>query len=119
VAAEAELQHEILKTWGARPELRLWRANVGVGWFAGGKPARKTDPGAYPVRFGIRGQGDISGLLWPSGRRIEIEVKAPGGRLSEDQERWGAMIERFGGLVIRAWSLADVDRALAVVGITR
>lgn len=119
MAAEAELQHEILKTWGARPELRLWRANTGVGWFANGQPARKTDPGAYPVKFGVKGQWDVSGILWPSGRRIEIEVKAPGEKLREEQERWGAMIERYGGLCIRAWSLDDVDRAFATVGITR
>lgn len=111
--------HEILKAWGARPELRLWRQNTGVGWFSAGKPARKSDPGAYPVRFGVPGQGDISGLFMPSGRRLEIECKTAAGRQSEDQRAFEAMITKFGGLYVLARSVADVDQALAAVGITR
>lgn len=116
---ERDLLHLILSTWGAHPQLRIWRANTGVGWFANGQPARKTDPGAYPVKFGTPGQGDISGLVLPSGRRLEIETKTERGRQSDDQKSFQTMIERFGGLYVLARSLDDVDRALAALRVTR
>lgn len=116
--AERDLVYAILSTWGAHPRLRIWRANTGVGWFAGGAPARKTDPGAYPVHFGTPGQADISGLVLPAGRRLEIECKAKT-RQSDDQKSFQRMIENFGGLYVLARSLEDVDRALAALGVTR
>jgi hypothetical protein len=122
---ERWIQFEILKAWGSSPRLRLWRANVGVGWFANGEPARKTDPGAYPVKFGVEGQGDLSGLIDGDadgvnrGRRLEIECKTERGKQSDAQKRFQAMIERFGGLYVLARSVEDVDQALARVGITR
>lgn len=115
--SEAWIQHEILKAFGANQYLRLWRANVGVGWFANGEPARVNDPGAYPVKFGTPGQADLSGLFWPSGRRLEIECKTERGRLSEDQLSFQRMIETFGGLYVVARSVADVEAALAPLGI--
>lgn len=116
--AERDLIYLILSVWGAHPQLRIWRANTGVGWFANGQPARKTDPGAYAVKFGTPGQGDISGLVLPSGRRLEIETKAKT-KQSDDQKSFQRMIERFGGLYVLARSLDDVDRALAALGVTR
>lgn len=113
------IQHEIMKAWGAHPALRIWRQNTGVGWFANGQPARRKDPGAYPVKFGVPGQGDLSGLILPSGRRLEIECKTVKGKQSEDQRNFQAMIERFGGLYVLARSVADVDQALASEGIAR
>lgn len=115
---EAWIVYEILKAWGAHPRLRVWRANVGVGWFANGQPARKGDPGAYPVRFGVKGQWDISGIL-DDGRRLEIECKRPGKKLRHEQETWGRMIRRFGGVTIPEATLEDVDRELGKLGLTR
>lgn len=115
---ESFLIFEVLRAWGAHPALRIWRQNTGVGWFKNGKPARQTDPGAYPVRFGVPGQGDIGGIL-AGGRRLEIECKTERGRQSEDQISFQTMIERFGGLYVLARSLDDVDRALAAVGVKR
>lgn len=117
--SERDLLHLILSTWGAHPALRIWRANTGMGWFANGEPARKTDRGAYPVCFGTPGQGDISGLVLPSGRRLEIETKFARGRQSDDQKSFQKMIENFGGVYVLARSLDDVDRALAALGVRR
>lgn len=116
---ESFLVFEILRVWGAHPSLRIWRQNTGVGWFKDGKPARQTDPGAYPVKFGVPGQGDISGLLLPNGQRLEIECKTERGRQSDEQRSFQLMIERFGGLYVLVRSVEDVDQALAVVGVTR
>lgn len=109
--SESEIVHSILLAWGAVPGLRIWRANAGVGWFTNGQPARKTDPGAYPVRFGVPGQGDVSGIV-DGGRRLEIECKTLRGRQSAEQIAFQAMIERHFGIYILARSVEDVDRVL-------
>ncbi len=109
---------EILNAWGAHLRLRLWRANVGVGWFANGKPARKTDPGAYPVKFGTPGQADISGIV-DGGIRLEIECKSETGRLRADQMAFKHMIDRFGGWYCVVRSLSEFDQFMASKGITR
>jgi hypothetical protein len=116
---ESHLLYNILHTWGAHPRLRIWRVNTGMGWFADGKPARKTDRGAYPVKFGVPGQADISGLLLPNGRRLEIETKTIKGRQSKEQAAWQRITERFGGMYILARSVSDVDRVLLGYGIAR
>ncbi len=102
MSSEAALQAEILREFGGRPDLRIWRQNTG---------AARTALGAL-VRFGVPGQADISGLRLPHGQRIEIEVKSPKGRQSQQQRRYQAMIENCGGIYILARSLEDVREVL-------
>jgi len=102
---EKELQNAILRAFGTLPVLRLWRANVGV--------ARL---GRRVVRFGIPGQGDLTGIL-ADGRRLEIEVKAATGRQTSVQQSFQEMIERFHGVYILARSMEDVRRELAARGV--
>ena len=99
---EADLQAAILHEFGSRPDIRLWRANVLV--------ARTKD--GRVVKAGVKGQADLSGLWLPDGQRIEIEVKSPSGRQSQEQKRWQAMILRFGGIYVTARSLEDVREVL-------
>lgn len=99
---EADLVQSILLTFGSRPGIRLWRVNTG---------AVKTADRF--IRYGLPGMADISGLLAPSGRRIEIECKSATGRQSEQQRNWQRMIEKHGGLYVLARSVEDVERALA------
>jgi len=115
---ERDIQQAILREFGRRRDLRLWRANVGAARF-----------GRRVVQFGVPGQADLTGLVpvqalctcprceavfyGPAqGVRLEIEVKAPRGRQSQVQRQFQAMIERFGGLYILARSPKDVHRAL-------
>jgi len=98
---EREIQLAILREFGTRPSMRIWRANVGVARI-----------GRRVVRFGVPGQADITGIL-PGGRRIEIEVKSPTGRQTPDQVNFQRMIERFGGLYVLARSVEDVRKAIA------
>lgn len=101
---EKRIQNDILRRFGADPRLRLWRQNTGV--------ARYAAPGGpRTVRFGLPGAADLSGIL-RDGRRIEIEVKAPTGRQTEEQQRFGAMIERMGGIYVLARSVEDVEARL-------
>lgn len=106
--SEAGLIHDILVEFGSRPDLRMWRANVGVA---------RTRTGQF-VKFGVPGQADISGILWPHGRRLEIETKSATGRQREAQRAWQAMIERMGGLYILARSLDDVRAAISTIPVT-
>lgn len=106
--SEADLVAAILIRYGSHPRIRIWRANVLVA----------KDSRGRVVRAGIPGQADISGLLAPHGRRLEIECKSPTGRQRDDQRRWQAMIESFGGLYVLARSTDDVEAALRGAGWT-
>ncbi len=97
---EKQLQNAILRAFGTRSDMRLWRANTGVAHF-----------GRRFIQFGIPGQADLTGIL-PNGRRLEIEVKAAAGRQTPAQLVFQAMIERFGGVYVLARSVDDVRRAI-------
>jgi hypothetical protein len=60
------------------------------------------------VKFGTPGAADLSGLL-RDGRRLEVEVKTSKGRQSEQQRKFQAMIERFGGVYILARNADDAE----------
>lgn len=83
------------------PMCVVWRQQVGT--FMG--------PSGHPVKVGLEGQADLGGVL-STGRMLQIEVKAENGRLSEAQERWGAMVQRMNGLWLVARSADDAVRAV-------
>ncbi len=102
------------------PDTVVWRSNVGRGISPGivqkcltllrqGRIAEAIGILRWPpsITFGVPGQADISGILAPSGRRLEIEVKAGRDRLSEQQKKFAAMIRRAGGVYIEARSAED------------
>lgn len=105
---EAEIQFEILRAWGAHPRLRLARINTGAAMLSG-----------RLVRFNPPGTGDIVGLISPTGQMLMIECKTAAGRQREAQRTMQRIVTQFGGLYVVARSLADVDAALARIGITR
>ncbi len=68
--------------------------------------------GTRPVRYGVNGQADISGIL-RAGTRLEIECKAEkGGVWSKDQKTYCRVINMYGGVYILARSVQDVWDAL-------
>ena len=73
----------ILLRIGARPDVRIWRQNSG-----------SAQIGNRYVHFGVKGCADISGLVMPHGRRLEIEVKSPTGRQRREQVNFQRMIEK-------------------------
>lgn len=92
--AEHQIVAEILVGIGCNfPTIRAWRQNTG---------AFKSESGSF-VRFGVVGQGDISGIIGPHGRRLEIEVKVLGGKQSKHQKSFQEMIQKMGGLYILAY----------------
>ena len=99
---------------------RCWRQN------AGGVTTRNR-AGKVTGRFvgAVVGSADLSGIVSPSGLRLEVEVKVDH-IITPEQEAFGAMVNKMGGvyLVVRydhALSLADnvirgvqlVDEAIA------
>lgn len=75
---ETTLQRALLAALPARlPWLRLYRRMVGTAEVRGAT-----------VSFGVKGQSDLYGWDARTGRHVEVELKAAGGRLSEEQDRW-------------------------------
>lgn len=105
---EADLVNAILLAWGSHPMLRIWRSNTGAALQHG-----------RLVRYGVVGAADISGLMLPHGRRLEIECKSDTGKQRLAQQRYEAMITTMGGLYILARSVDDVTTVLSIIGITQ
>ena len=110
--SEQELQQRIRLELGKGP-VRLWRNNVG---------ALRDERGRL-VTYGLcKGSSDLIGLrqvlIGPEhlGQTLAvftaIEVKAPGGRLREEQQSFLALVERFGGYGGVAMSTAEAARVL-------
>ena len=102
---EKQIQNAILREFGTRPDMRLWRQNTGVGFYGKGRT----------VRYGLPGAADLTGIL-AGGYRLEIEVKSDTGKQTPEQETYAMIIANQGGLYILARSVADVYRALDAYG---
>lgn len=98
--AHSALITAILERFGADPRCRLWKSPTGV-----------ASQGERTIRFGLPGSADITGIL-RGGRRVEIEAKTGAGRQSEQQKRFQAMVEQFGGCYVLARCVGDVEKAL-------
>lgn len=125
--AEAAIQASIRLALGQLPDVRIWRNNVGSGVIikvgqligiltskSGGiKAAIAFLKLLRPVTWGLCvGSSDLIGIVAPRGRFLAIEVKSAKGVLSEEQEQWIAIVERFGGV---AGPARSVDEAMALV----
>ena len=99
-----------------------WRNNSGML-----RGVHKGKP--WAVRMGVRGMPDVCGVVlqcpihWRScpggacsysvGRLVAVECKRLGNRPTEVQERTMEELRKRGALVIVAYSISDVERALA------
>lgn len=84
-----------------QPGVKVWRQNTGFHVFEHKGKKRA-------VRYGEPGACDISGVMKPDGRRIEIEVKRPkpwGKEPTEDQREWLQMTLDHGGIAFWCTSL--------------
>lgn len=118
--SESTIQARILTEIGALPWLRIWRNNTGQAWTGNrveqirGHTKVSVGPGdvvirrAHPIRFGLPGSADLTGVINPTGQRLEIEVKTPTGRQSKTQKNYQEMIESMGGIYILARSETTV-----------
>jgi len=94
--AELTFQAHVLLALGQRPDLRIWRQNVGsipvrdrlgqvVRTFHAGPP---------------KGASDLTGVVRPEGFRLEIELKSDGERPTTPQRNWRAMVSAFGAIYV-------------------
>ena len=117
---ELELQQRILLALGSRPGVRIWRSNTGVAYAPlttrgrAALAALSSSGDIRPIRYGVPGQADLTGILAPSGQRLELEVKSPSGRARIAQKAYASMVAAHGGRYAVVRSVAD---ALAAVGI--
>lgn len=95
---------DILYAVGSLGNVRLWPRVVGVG------RAINSD---RVMSFGIKGESDLDGIIAPQDRKLSIEVKSGNAKLSADQKRYKAMIEKFGGIHIVGRSVTQVLTELA------
>lgn len=85
-----KILRETLLAVGSLPFFRAWRNETGVGLtFA--EPHR-------PFKYGLKGSGDILGILAPAGRFVSLEIKSGKATQRESQKNFEAMTIRMGGL---------------------
>ena len=86
------------------------------GFFAWNNPsgAVRIAPDRW-VHFGHKGSADILGYL-PDGRFLAVEVKAPQGRLSQEQSAFLEKVRGFGGMALVVRSFRELDAALRCEG---
>lgn len=130
--AHSKLVNQVLLEIGKRyPNVRVWKNHTGMAYTPGSvidtinflisiifshntisdkmtlfKLARNK---LIPISYGMVGQCDISGIIKPPGKRLEIEVKTGTGRLSKEQILYRDMILGMGGLHIELRDLKDLD----------
>ena len=80
--------------------MTLWRNNTGA----------MVDARGQLVRYGQAGSADLLGLISPAGQFLALEVKRPGGRQTDLQRAWQAMVERHGGIYL---VVCSVEQAVA------
>jgi len=128
---EHEIQDAILTKYGARPDMKLWRMNVGTAVFSDDdkfiyvlydrlpdgralyiRVENKSRNKKRFVKFAVKGFSDLHGIL-PGGRALYIECKREkGGRQRKEQKTFQRVVESLGALYILAPSVADVDKVL-------
>ena len=85
-----KIVRETLLAVGRLPFFRCWRNETGVA-LTFSEPHR-------PFAYGVKGSGDILGILAPSGRFVSLEIKSGNATQRESQKNFEAMTIRMGGL---------------------
>ena len=124
---ESQIQAEILRALGSRPDVRLFRNTCGTGWsgqHVSGAGNVVTIGNARFIRYGLTpGSADLIGwqavTVTPEmiGRKLavftSIEVKAHAtGRLTPEQDNWRRVVSSAGGAAGVARSVAEAAAIL-------
>ena len=114
MSSEAEIQAEIWKAIGSRPDTRLFRNNQGIATHAGGQR----------VKYGLANPGgsDLIGLhavtITPDmvGQTLAVftalEIKTPTGAIRPEQRTFIEFVRSFGGKAGIVRSVADAEAVL-------
>tara|TARA_R110000868_G_scaffold13647_1_gene63347 strand:- start:558 stop:902 length:345 start_codon:yes stop_codon:yes gene_type:complete len=113
--SEAAIQQDIRLALGKCPAVRTFRNNCGN---------VKTPEGRW-VKFGVGNPGGADLIGWQTvtitpdmvgqrfARFLSVEVKAPKGRLTPEQETWRQAVLKAGGIAVVARSVDDVNFLIA------
>lgn len=101
VPTEAQVLRGVLDYLEHEPRVLCWRQNTG-----GAKLPGKGGKLQY-VRFSVTGAADITGMIRATGRRLEVEVKRPGGEQSDEQREFQIRVELGGAAYLVVTSIAD------------
>jgi len=126
IVTESQIQAEILRELGSRPDVRLFRNSCGKGWSGqhiSGAGNVVTIGNARFIRYGLTpGSADLIGwqavTVTPEmvGRKLavftSIEVKAAHGRLTPHQDNWRRVLSAAGGAAGVARSVAEAAAIL-------
>lgn len=123
MATESKIKADIFKKLGGRPDVRLFRNNVGMAYM--GTVSKKsvdcvTIKNYRVVKFGLfKGSGDLIGWKTTTitqdmvGKKIaqflSVEVKRPHGRRRPDQALWAYIVGDMGGIAIFAESVDSAE----------
>lgn len=99
---EGKIVDAILMRLGTEPDLIIMRRSVG----------RALTPAGNEIYFGKRGEPDLQGWISPQGFGFMLEVKAPRGRLSDDQKAFHEAVRMVG---VRVYTVRSVDEAVAAL----
>ena len=113
--SETKIQQEIRLALGTRPDVRLFRNQVGQ------LPDPRT---GRPVQFGLaKGSADLVGwktvTITPEmvgtqvAQFVSLEVKTTKGRLSQAQQAWAFCVQKAGGLVGVCRSPKEAEQLLS------
>ena len=113
--SETAIMQDIRLALGQCPGIKMFRQNVG---------AYKDPRTGRVIRYGLAtGSADLIGwqtvTITPDmvgqrfARFVSVEVKAPKGRLTPEQETWRAAVLKAGGIAVVARSVEDVRFLLA------
>lgn len=103
---EKQIENAILEYLSYIPDGMFWKnQSVGV-WDATRNSYRLSRS-----KFQIKGTADILGVM--KGVFVAIEVKRPGGKVSEDQLRFIERVNKLGGVAFIAHSVVDVKNGLS------
>ena len=111
---ERTLLRMILREFGSRPDMRLFRNNVGVAVYPdGSRVAYGLCPGSSDL-IGFQAIQITPEMVGQSiARFVAIEVKGPHTRLKAEQRNFLRVVSEAGGTAILARSLDDVSKGTA------
>lgn len=104
---EKQIQNDILEYLNSLPHCKAWQTQSGAIYDPTRKAFRK------PPKWAPVGVADIIGI-W-HGHFLAIEVKRPGGRISEHQRQWLSEMVEQGAIAMVAFRLSDVVQLLETV----
>jgi len=119
--SESKIQQEIMLALGSRPDVRIFRNQVGFGYI-GNAERHGSDVfirNARGVRMGLcAGSADLIG--WKTiqitggmvgsavAQFLSVEVKNTHGRVATNQENWMVQVRNAGGLAVVARSSDEI-----------